>query len=94
MFKNLELFDGFAGDVNKAIDSVNKECKRLGIPQTYDVVLERGFRETEDSINGNLDLAVLVRNGIVVESGLTCSEVIEWCYGFLDCAKMISLYKQ
>lgn len=92
MFKNLELFDGGAAELNKRIESINKSLKNLGIPQVYDARLVRGFEETEESINGFGDVIDIFTDGdLYVASGITIEDALMWCGGFEEC--IATIYK-
>ena len=89
MFKNLDLFDGYAVSANSSIRNVNDMCKQLGIEAVYDVELNDGLEETEESLDGWLDCITITCNGNAVINYLTCEGVIEWADGFCECAQKI-----
>lgn len=89
MFKNTNLFDGYAANANSSIRNVNDMCKRLGIKTIYDIKLDDGLEETEESLDGWLDCITITCNGATIINYLTCEGVMDWADGFCECAQKI-----
>lgn len=88
MFKNTDLFNGSAEDMNSSIEKVNEACKRHGINATYDVVLLGNMTEDKVEDEGWLDCIGIQKDGEIVSDYLTCDEALAWMEGFLECMEI------
>lgn len=89
MLKNEKMFDGYAKNANQAIESVNRFCTIKGIDATYDIKLNDGLEETEESIDGWQDCITITKDGRAIANYLTCDGVSNWADGFCECAQLM-----
>lgn len=85
MFKDEELFNGEAGQINEAIKCLNEFCKKHGWNVTYDVALHDTTTEETVEREGWLDCINIQRNGQTVVHYMCSSDVLNWIGGFYEC---------
>lgn len=88
MFKNEDLFDGEAGSVNTAIEYLNTCSKACNWGVEYDIKLHDAVTEENVESSGWLDCVAITRNGKIISEYLTCTDVLNWVDGFLECMKI------
>lgn len=88
MFKNEELFDGEAGRVNTSIKLLNKACKTRNYEAVYDVELVNAVTEDNVENSGWLDCINLKRNNQIIVYYMTCTDVLNWIDGFMECLEI------
>lgn len=88
MFKNENLFDGEAGRVNEYIKLLNMHCNAGNYGVKYDAVLCDAVTEDNVENSGWLDCINLKRNGEVIANYLTCTDILNWVDGFLECLQI------